>query len=466
MKILQIVHGFPPASIGGTEIYTYNLSQQLARRHKVFVFHRRNDLHAKEYTVDHNSLNKLEIFGINNTFRKYASFEMTYKNDTIAEKLAQVLDQIKPDIVHIQHLLYLSARIVYEVKRRNIPIIFTLHDYWLICPQGQLLKSDMNVCDGGKANLECIDCVLHHLTIKRHIFNAYYFLKKYIPADMFQLIKNIYLRNCKSCLLINDRAIKLIDERVVYIKDICSKVDRFISPSKFLCDKFIDFGIPQDKIAFLTYGFNLNNFRDFQKTVSDRLRFGFIGNILPAKGVHILIESFNKVEKDGVELRIYGRQASYKGLLGNYLNRIKKQVKNKNIRFMGGFDNKDIAKIFAEIDILVVPSIWYENSPLVIQEAFATKTPVIASKIGGIPELIDDGINGILFTPDNPDDLYRKINLIIESPSLRKKIRHDIKPPKSIEENAREVEGIYGKLITRSNPPACTQVQDKLRLLP
>jgi glycosyltransferase involved in cell wall biosynthesis len=230
------------------------------------------------------------------------------------------------------------------------------------------------------------------------------------------------------------------------MKDIYSKVDLFISPSQFLRRKFIEFGIPEDRITLFPYGFNLENFGNLQKVFSDKLRFGFIGNLLPAKGTHILIEAFNKIKNYNVELRVYGQVNSYKGILGNYLKYLKKISKNKNIKFMGRFDYKDVGEIFKEIDVLVVPSIWYENSPLVIQEAFATKTPVIASDIGGIPELIDDGVNGLLFDPNDSDDLYKKINLIIENPSLIEEIRQNIKPPKSIEENAKEIEKIYNKL--------------------
>lgn len=448
MRILQVTHGFPPYNIGGSEVYAYNLCQKLAKEHEVFVFYRVNDLHIKEYSVIHTNLDKLEIFTINNTFRLYDSFEMTYKNNAIAEKFASILEQIRPDVVHIQHLLYLSTKLVKEIKKRRIPVIFTLHDYWLICPQGQLFKNGMEVCNG-KDSLECIDCVLYQLNIKKYAFNAYYFLKGIVPERLIQLLKNIYLGYCRFFFLNQNKAINLIKERAAYIKSICSQVDLFISPSQFLKRRFIEFGISEDKIALLPYAFNLENFKNSQKITSDKLRFAFMGNLLPAKGTHILIKAFNKIKNANVELRIYGQASSYKGILGNYLRYLKKIAKDRNIKFMGGFDNRNIAKVFSEIDILVVPSVWYENSPLVIQEAFATQTPVIAANIGGIPELIDNGINGLLFNPNDTQDLYRKINSIIENPRLIEDLKQNIKSPKSIEENAKETENIYKALLNQ-----------------
>jgi len=447
MKILQILHNFPPFNVAGTEVYTYNLSFNLAQRYKVFVFHRISDLRTKEYMLTHNNLNGLEIFTINNTFRMYDSFTMTYKNDVIAKKFSYIIDQIKPDIVHIQHLLYLSASIIEEVKRRGIPIVFTLHDYWLMCPQGQLFKNNNFVCEA-KNYAECVDCILYLLSIEKHALKAYHQLRKFLPETLFQIIKNIYLSCCRMEFLFRDKITGLLKARTAYMKNICTKVDLFICPSLFLRKKFIDFGIPENKIVYLTYGFHSDNLKKFEKSLSNKIRFGFVGNLLPAKGVHILIESFNKIKNDNAELRIYGGVSSYKGILANYLKYLKKITKNKNIRFMGSFENDKIANIFAEIDILVVPSIWYENSPLVIQEAFIARTPVIASRIGGIPELVNDGMNGLLFNPGDANDLKEKMQYIIQNKGAIEKFIEYMPGIKSIEENAKEIEEIYSKLIT------------------
>lgn len=446
MKILQVTQDYPPYNTGGSVVYTENLCQELAKKHQVFVFHRINDLHLKEYTLTHKSSDNLEIFNINNTFRSYDSFKMTYKNNVIAEKFGLVLDQVTPDIVHIQHLLYLSTKIIEEIQKRRIPIVFTLHDYWLICPQGQLFKDNAGVCNQDN-NLECINCILHHLAIKKYIFDVYYFLNKVAPKNLLPLLRNIYLNYCRFSFLSKSKAAKLIEERTSHMKAICSKVDLFISPSRFLRSKFIDFGIPEEKIIFLPHGIDLNKLKNLRKVTSDKLRLGFIANLLPAKGAHVLIQCFNNIENENIELKIYGRVLSYKGILGNYLNYIKKIAKNKNIKLMGGFNNKNISEIFSEIDILVVPSIWYEASSIVTMEAFASQVPVIASDIGGIPELIKDGVDGLLFNPGNVGALRKKLEYAINNREIITKFKENIPKIKSIEENAREIEEIYSRLI-------------------
>ena len=446
MRILQVAHGFPPYNIAGTEVYTYSLSRELAKRHKVFIFHRVKDAQRKEYEIIRSEGDGLEIYALNNTFKYCSSFEQIYKNEAIAKVFANVLDSVRPDIVHIQHLLFLSTTIIEKIKKRGLPIVFTLHDYYLICPRGQLLKNDLTVCNGPSVS-GCGDCLFTELSIKRGILRLYEIFYKKAPFALMQLLKKIYLYGAKK-FLFNDKSARQIKARAEHFKNLCNMVEVFIAPSVFLKNRFITFGIPKTKMVFSRCGLNLNLLKSINKDrLPPKLRFGFLGTLLPNKGVHLLIKAFSRVKQTGAKLKIYGKLTVYKGF-ENYLGYIRKLAQNKNIRFMGEYPNESIVEILAEIDVLVVPSVWCENSPRVIQEAFAAKTPVIASKIGGIPELIEDGVNGLLFQPNDINDLYRKINSIIENPFLIEKIKQSINSPKSIRQNANEIESIYKDLLS------------------
>lgn len=118
---------------------------------------------------------------------------------------------------------------------------------------------------------------------------------------------------------------------------------------------------------------------------------------------------------------------------------------------MGGYRHWNIADIMAEIDVLVVPSIWNENSPLTIHETFLSKTPIIATDIGGMAELVQDGINGLLFKTGSTRDLREKIERIIRHPDLIGGLSKNIRPVKTIEENAGEIERLYRELIAHSH---------------
>ena len=236
------------------------------------------------------------------------------------------------------------------------------------------------------------------------------------------------------------------------MREICNEVEMFLSPSEFLREKFIEFGIPERKILLVKHGINETLFANCgARKEKGRLIFGFIGTILPAKGLHILIEAFNKLNhNDKSNLRIYGKLYPYNGFeyYPEYIKKI--GLNNQNIHFMGDFDNRQIGEIFAGIDILVVPSIWLENAPLTIQEAFCAKVPVIASRIGGIPEIVTDSLNGLLFNLGDTDDLAEKIKFVIDNPGVISKFKGNIPEIKNIAENAQEIEELYISLISKN----------------
>ncbi len=445
MKILQVVHSFPSCNNAGTEIYTYHLSKELSKRHNVFVFYRLSDFKKREYELNYNQFNGLNTFTINNTFRFCDSFEKFYRNDAIAKEFVKVLDRIKPDIVHIQHLIFLSTTIITEIKKRGIPIVFTLHDYWLICPQWHFLKKDFSICNNNDIS-QCIDCLDNQLSIKRLSKRIYSTFRNSMPDFFMRFLKNIYLSVSKTNLN-SQEALEKIKSRIRHIKEVCSMVDLFIAPSQFLRMRFIEFGIPEDKIKFIPHGIDTELFKNFKRKESDRIRFGFIGTILPAKGVDILINAFNRIRDSRAELKFYGRLFSYQGF-EYYPRFIKRLAKSRNIKFMGGFNHEDVAEVFSEIDILVLPSIWYENFPLTILEAFSTKTSIIASRIGGIPELIKDKENGLLFQPGDSYDLYDKMSIFVNHPDLVERLKMDINPSKSINENGQQIEELYKDLLS------------------
>ena len=422
MKILQIAHCFPPESMTGAEIYAYNLARELSKDNQISVFYRINNPREKEYRVIKDEYNGLTVYKINNTLKGYNSLRKIYKNKGMEEAFVRILDEVRPDVAHIHHLLFLSLGIIDEIKKRNIPVIFTLHDYWLVCPRGQLLKANLKLCnDPSHAN--CLCCLAIGLN----------------PKNLFKRLFKLPAKGSFS---------KRFDAG---LKDVYKKVDLFIAPSNFLLNRFIEFGIPSEKIIYSDNGMNLDLFKDIEKTKSDKIRFGFIGTLIPSKGAHILIKAFNRIKSDKAILKIYGKSPVNNGVF-DYYHAIKRTARhNKNIRFMGTFDNRDIAKIFKEIDVLVFPSLWQENSPLVLHEALLTRTPVIASDSGGISELIENNRDGYLFKPGDAEKLFYHIMRIIRNPEEIYNLKGGFKNVKGIKSNALELEDIYHKIKCQSH---------------
>ncbi len=455
MRILYVVHSYPPFSFAGSEIYAQALANALVTRHEVAVFYRVCDGAYPQYAVTRNKNGPVDTISINNTFKAYRNFKDTYANQAIADKFAQILDAVKPDIVHIQLLLYLSVLIIEEIRKRNIPMVMTLNDYWLLCPQGQFYKNASLVCDNTGPE-GCSDCVMYQLAIRQNFSLFYSAFKKVLPGWLLSMIEKSYIR-INSAVLNAGAAKMLLEQRRVLMRDMCSKVDTFLAPSGFMRDIFILSGISADKIRMVGYGFSDCGLKTLSRRSSACIRFAFIGNMMPAKGLHVLIKSFYGIAPGKAQLVIYGTAYSYKSELSGYTQRIRSMAPRDNIKLMGAFHHERIKEVFENIDVLIVPSLWQENSPLVIQEAFMAKTPVIASRIGGIPELVIDGVNGFLFEPGNIAQLRGLIDRVIENPSILDELSKNIPAVKSIEENARELEEIYKQLIAAGPSGATTE---------
>lgn len=441
MRILQVVQGFPPQSVAGVQVYTYNISKELSKKHEVHVFYPVKDLERKDYSSNKGNYNGLQIIEINNKpnknllHKQSIRHRFTCRDKNIDREFKLLLDELRPDIVHFQHLIGLSTSLIRLCKKKGIPAVLTLHDYWFMCHRVQLLRPNNTVCIGpDEKGLNCLQCYIKTRNSPHVKFGLTVTCIKDKIAGLV-LGKNLKLY-WKGVFL----------KRNTYLKKVLDEVDLLIAPSNFLMNKFIEYGVFKEKIVFSSYGMDTKLFDNFKRKRSKRIRFGYTGQIVFHKGVHVLIEAFNKVQKSNVELKIYG---AYNPDHSLYHRDLRKKCTNSNVKFMGRFKSENVSKPYSEIDVLVVPSVWYENCPLVIQEAFITRTPVIASKIGALPEFVRDRKTGFLFNVGDSDDLYQKINLITEDPNLIEEFKKNINPVKTIKYQAKELEKIYKRLFRK-----------------
>lgn len=439
MKILQVVHSFGSWAPGGTEVYTELISHALSGKHRVDVFHRTYNPDLKEYAIHQTRQGNVDIFSINNSFRAYASFAHTYSDPAIDATFGRLLDELHPDVVHIQHLMHLSTGIVEEAKQRNIPVVLTLHDYWLLCPQGQRFKNNSEVCNNACLE-DCVGCVGYQLSVPSYAIRLFH---RNLPRFCIEAGRRFYQA---QALKNSIRSQHILEERRKRMKAVCALIDRFLAPSQFIRDQFIEAGVPKEKIIHLPHGYPAA--QNKEKSESACLRFAFIGNLLPAKGTHILIESFNQLRDEKATLKIFGQEGSYKSKVLDYPRRLRRSAKNKNISFQPVFDHSLWQEVFRDIDVLVVPSLWHENTPLVILEALATGTPVLATNTGGIPELLTDGQGAWLVQPGDAQDLLNKIRLLINTPAHRQALKAAPLSAFSLEHHVQELEKIYTDLIS------------------
>lgn len=406
---------------GGGIIYSYNLVRYLVKMgHQVKVFCGDDASGAKAEVLKKETIDGVEITRINTErekmFYKFFPFFL-YCNQRTALIFEDYLLVDRPDLVHFHTPVDLDTQLVPVCKKLGIPTLATLHDGWWICRQGFLSNRTYSLPCKRRSFADCILCV----------------------AD---LKKEERLHGIKFCfrLLRSILNTPLIDARIYnHLK----QIEILISPSEFLAKKYTGAGIEKEKIVILRHGVDTAIFKGMHRRPSERIRFGFFGGTnIPIKGFGVLIKAAGKIaDKNKFSLDIRGdiEEVITKDAI--------EKSPGLDIKFHNRFTRGQILEVFSNIDVLVVSSLVAESCSLVILEAFAAGVPVIAVNAGGIPELVRKGENGLLFNFGDADDLAQKIKKILEYPALIREFAAQIKPVKSIEENAEEIVKVYVRLL-------------------
>ena len=395
MKILQVIHGYPMRYNAGSEVYTQGLCQALAEGHEVHVFTRQENSFLPEYTIqqetDPNDP-RITLHIVN-----MARARDGYRHPAVDQAFADLLDWLRPDVVHIGHLNHLSTSLVFRAKQMGLPVAFTLHDYWLMCPRGQFIQmyplnpsDNWAVCDGQ----DDWKCAVHCYS-------------RYFGGGDSEREDDVHYWT------------GWVGRRMAHIRDVCEAVDLFIAPAKYLLRRFCDeFRLPEEKLRYLDYGFHLDRLQGRRRTTGEPFTFGYIGTHIPAKGVDQLIQAFGDIGGE-CRLRIWGRD---RGVETAGLKELARQLANgaaERIEWMGEYRNQEIvAEVFNRCDTIVVPSVWAENSPLVIHEALQARVPVITADYGGMAEYVNHEQHGLLFNHRNPDSLVEQMRHLAGDPDL------------------------------------------------
>lgn len=443
MKILQVVQGIPPESNGGTQIYAYNLSKALSEEEETSILYVSKkyspyNINKTEYSVNFSNKDNMNLIelSIKESLNRIFNPQYSIYNPEIDEIFEKILIQTAPDIIHIHHLSNFSYGIIPLAKKYKIPVVFTLHDIWFICHKVSRIDINNEICSRlpGKICSECQkEFLIEYITQKNDVC-------KILGKNNLRPIFNLFSKLFKWPDFFERRSEILINALI--------KSDTIIAPTNFIKDEYIKYGVPEKKILVSPHGIDIKPFeiiKDKKKRLNnDTVSFGYVGQAGFNKGVHLLIEAFNNLVNSNSTLKIFGdsKESAYSRELYN-------SAASSNIIFKGKFTPEDVEEIYKEFDVLIVPSVGYENSPLSISESFCNKNPVIASKTGGIPELINDGKNGLLFERGDAIDLQNKISMIIDNPKFFESLQEGILPVRDINDQANEMVQIYSVLLKK-----------------
>ena len=355
---------------GGSEKYYFDLAKLLQEHgHEVAFFSMQDEKNikteCKEYFVENSDMNSKNIF-------KALDVIYSRKNKKAMEK---ALDDFKPDIVHLNNFQrQLSASIIKPIKKRNIPIVFTAHDLQAICPKGTMLNNNKVICE------KCLEQSSRNCCIRKCIKDSY--LKSFLA----------YVEN------------KFYKHKGIYT----DSINYIICPSRFLANKLIKYGVKKNKISCV------HNFIEIPTQKNDSIGdyMLYFGRISKEKGIFNLVEAFSRTSKGTLYIAGTGPEES------EIKQRIEELKINNRIKFLGYLDQEQLKTYIDNCRFVVVPSIGYENCPYSVIETLANGKSVLASNIGGIPELIKDNKTGLLFKINDINELANKINILFKNDEL------------------------------------------------
>ncbi|MFH2059640.1 MAG: glycosyltransferase family 4 protein [Pseudomonadota bacterium] len=370
MRILQVNKFFYRK--GGSEAYLFSLIDGL-----------------KDHGIDVAEFSMQDLKNRHSDYEKYFVSNIDYDNKNLLEKIkigckifysiearkkiGKLIDVYKPDLVHLhifQHQL--SPSILLEIKKRNIPIVYTAHDLKTICPNYKMLTHD-RVCE---------ECLGH----------------KYYKCIQNQCVKNSYIKSAISCT-----------EAYLHLwLKYYDLIDLIITPSKFYRKKLIKFRFPADKVLHVP---NFINEKQFVPHYNNDGYFIYLGRLSEEKGILTLVDAMKSITRG--KLIIIGTGPVKEQIISRVAS-----LGLKNIELVGFQTGDALNNYISNAMFSVIPSEWYENGPISLLESFACGRPVIGSDMGGIPEHITHGKDGLIFEARNSKDLANKINILLNDPDL------------------------------------------------
>lgn len=448
MKIALLSHHFPPKYYAGAEQYAYRIAQ---------------GLRLQGYTVEIVCIESVSEGGLYPTsardeyeglivHRLRFNLELTphpvewgFRNPQIGYWMKDYLKLFRPDVVHINGGYLLGGAVFEAAFDLGLPTVLMLHDYWFLCPLITLYQTGGRVCSERVPPARCVWCLLS----RKRSFRG---LDRKLGGRLGDAFVALSQAEAVRSAMGTTRQIKMIQERQDYLQQIFEKVDLVVAPSRFVVEKMEEYRFKPRRLVYLPFGISIPDCEENPPAlalgqpslgVDHKLRIGYLGQFTRHKGVHILLKAFRRLEAaypGTCELALHGD-------LGNepqYERELRKIAHaHPSIRFAGPYPNSIVTQIISGLDVVVLPSLWYENRPTVLLEAHAACRPVVAARIGGIPELITHDKNGLLFEAGDVADLTAQLQRLIEEPGLLGKLRQGIRPADGTDKDTPRLVELY-----------------------
>lgn len=411
MKILVVLHDYLPRHTGGSEIHAHQTARELARRgHDVSALFTERDLAAMDGERRAGVLDGVPTLELVHQ-REYADVRESWEEQRSLARFREHLAALRPDVVHFHHLAVWGSRCLVAAREAGARVLVTLHDYHLLCDASTLLRPDGELCTAGLKG-DCSACLRRHTLWPERWGGAE-------PERIWpQAARARFERH----------RIDLAAAHVV------------ISPSLFLASTFEQAGFrPAHAFEILKAGYPGPLHAPRRRDLAQPLRVGYVGGIYASKGVHVLVRAFRHLVGEPIELDVHGHLAWFP----DYVAELRRAAEGSTIRFRGPFDPGGVDAVLAELDVLVLPSLWYENMPITIHEAYRHGIPVIVSDLGGMAEAVEHGVTGLTFPRGDERALTERIRALARDAALYDRLAQNRPRVPTLVEVVDRLEALY-----------------------
>jgi len=412
VRILIASHSHPIISKGGAETAAYELFNALKNRSAFdpcFLGCVRDEMNQRPGATISQPFPENEYLYSSGAFDW---FKFSNTDPAFPREFRSLLQALQPQIVHFHHYINFGVEAFLHV-RETLPdcrIVLTLHEYLALCHHyGQMVTKQNSTLCYEASPMRCTRC-----------------FKEFAPSDFFL--------------------------RKLYIQRFYELVDHFIAPSEFLAARYVAWGVPEERISTIENVIAAplqSSPRTNVRAKGDLLRIGFFGQISYLKGVNVLLEAAEILEERKVNNVVFEIYGDYSGqppeFQADFLARLSKF--GRNVKFQGPYDQARVDKLMRAVDVVIIPSIWWENSPVVIQEALRNRRPIICSDIGGMAEKVRDGLDGLHFPVGNSVALASLLLKMLERPAQLTDLERTIRSPDSVDEVTARFEQLYARLL-------------------
>ena len=370
MRILLITHGLPPDSVGGVEQHVDGLAQALtAAGHQVEIYARTSRAGEPGSHIEEHWKGCL-VTRVIYRWEDLHRLRDLYTSAVMEASLQRFLDRASAagrsfDVAHVHHLTGLSTGSLQILRSAGIPVVLTLHDYWLMCPRGQMWHREGYACEAVEPTA-CASCLTPTFP-------------DWLPPS---------------------EAPDLVSEIHHLAKETLAAADRILTPSARTIPFFERLGVPAERIHVVENGVDTDALRDLPPPATDGpLRIGYLGTLIPSKGLDTLVAAQQALPKGTTTLTIHGNHVPYHGDEG-FLDRVFKDLPpDADITYHGPYQTSDLPRLLADIDVLVAPALWHEAFGLTVREALAAGRPVVVNRVGGLQDAVTDGVEGRIVEP-------------------------------------------------------------------